>query len=314
MPDEDERDRPSPLAVRLSQLVREFREERSWSKEDLADESGLHRTHIGLVERGERGLSVESAERIAAAFGLSLSDFIALGERDQAAAETVGQPHAWPLRHPDPKFCLNEGEIKRRLGLSCEWVLKAIDSTYAILDSIDERLAQTGGPVLAGLVELANLSAMIGNMLGAGLAHASDGKYVRNRPHTYPDLLPQHRKLPEIELKTALETNSPKGHLPKPGLHLTFRYVLGDRDGTYRLGKDGRGDTAWIWEARIGELTADDFSISNTEGDSGKTAVIKGPSFDAMPVVYYDEAKCPYKRGRVVRRYEDSPRASSLLE
>lgn len=31
----------------------------------------------------------------------------------------------------------------------------------------------------------------------------------------------------------------------------------------------------WIWEARMGFLNEDDFSISNTPGDPERTAVIK---------------------------------------
>jgi transcriptional regulator with XRE-family HTH domain len=282
---------PSELTVRLADIVRELRQGRRWSLEDLADESGLHRTHLGLVERGERRLSITSAEQVARAFGVSLSAFVALGES------------SWRPRIADPALCLHEDEIRRRVGLECDWVSGAIEATYATLDSIDERLTQVGSPVLAKLVELANLSAMIGNILGAGLASASRGLYVRNRPHAYPDLIPTDKALPPIELKMALETNTPKGHLPKAGLHVTFRYVLGDRDGNYSIGKDHRGDTAWIWEARLGELAEGDFSFSNTEGDSGKTAVIKSTSFDEMPVVYYDEMKCPYKRGRKPRAF-----------
>ena len=47
--------------------VRELREERGWSQEALADAAGLHRTHISLIERGQRAVRLETIESLAIA-------------------------------------------------------------------------------------------------------------------------------------------------------------------------------------------------------------------------------------------------------
>jgi hypothetical protein len=180
-------------------------------------------------------------------------------------------------------------------GLTGEMVALAIDSAYHTLDLIDEQMREQGSVPIAELVELANLSSMLGNLLGSGLAGASEGSYVRNGPHKYPDLLPRRDGLPGLEVKTALETNRPKGHLAKAGTYLTFRYVL-IRDGEYVRGKATRGDTVAVWEVRFGELFDEDFALSNTEGDSGKTAVVKKEAFDRMELVYFDQGLLPYAR------------------
>jgi hypothetical protein len=174
--------------------------------------------------------------------------------------------------------------------------MAALLSAYEILDLIDEQLLARGADPLSQTVELANLSSMLGNLLGAGLADASNGRYKRNRPHAYPDLLPESFGLLAIEIKTALETNKPKGHLPKPGFYVTFRYVFGDRDENFVIGKEHRGDTVWIWECRVGDLAEEDFDLSNTPGDSGKTAVIRTESFKRMSRVLYVPSLLPYKR------------------
>lgn len=64
-------------------------------------------------------------------------------------------------------------------------VLKgSIVHTYETLDMIDQNLVSRGSQKLSSLVELANLSSIVGNLLGTGCAEYSQGTYYRNKPHT----------------------------------------------------------------------------------------------------------------------------------
>lgn len=47
--------------------VRKMREGLGWSQEELASRSGLHRTYVGAIERGERNVSVLNVRRLAEA-------------------------------------------------------------------------------------------------------------------------------------------------------------------------------------------------------------------------------------------------------
>lgn len=58
--------------------VRKFRETRGLSQERLAQLSGLHRTYIGAVERGERNITLLNAQRIALALDLTLAELVRL--------------------------------------------------------------------------------------------------------------------------------------------------------------------------------------------------------------------------------------------
>ncbi len=173
-------------------------------------------------------------------------------------------------------------------------LLDGAAEAYRLVDSID----QTLGVHLAELVELANLSAMIGNLLATGIVRSSGGVFERAGAHKYQDLRGTAAGACNIEVKVALETNRPKGHLPKAGHYLTARYVLVQEDGTFQ--RSIRGVVPYIWEIRLGHLELSDFSVSNTDGDSGKTAVVSTQGMRKLRLLYFDEHYCPFAN---VRRY-----------
>ena len=51
------------------------------SKEALAQASGLHQTYIGLIERGLRNPTLDTAHALANALGVPLSELIVQAER-----------------------------------------------------------------------------------------------------------------------------------------------------------------------------------------------------------------------------------------
>jgi transcriptional regulator with XRE-family HTH domain len=67
---------PSDVCVEVGKRIRELRKKRGWRQLDLAEHSGVHEVHISDLERGKREVGLRNLAALAAAFGLSLSEFL----------------------------------------------------------------------------------------------------------------------------------------------------------------------------------------------------------------------------------------------
>lgn len=60
------------LLINFGKHVKSLRQESKLSQEELAYKAGLHRTYIGMIERGEKNITLINIEKIANAFDISL--------------------------------------------------------------------------------------------------------------------------------------------------------------------------------------------------------------------------------------------------
>jgi len=60
----------------FGKVLREIREEHSFSQEELGFESGYHRTYISLLERGKKSPSLNTLFQLAAALAVSPSEIL----------------------------------------------------------------------------------------------------------------------------------------------------------------------------------------------------------------------------------------------
>jgi len=65
---------PRSVKSRFGSRLRQFREERGYSQEELAERAGLHRNYVGGVERGERNVGLENIVKLARAVSVKPSD------------------------------------------------------------------------------------------------------------------------------------------------------------------------------------------------------------------------------------------------
>src|SRR5579872_6630179 len=95
-----------------------------------------------------------------------------------------------------------------KCGLTPEMLFAGIEYVHRTLDIIDTKLIEVDSPRLSSLVELANLSTIIGNLLGTGIVKASNQTFERAGPHKYQDLRATNNNPDDhVEIKVALAKN-----------------------------------------------------------------------------------------------------------
>ena len=62
--------------VKIGSKIRELRTARGFSQEGIADASGMGRTYMGRVERGEQNISIQNLIQIAFALNVELNELI----------------------------------------------------------------------------------------------------------------------------------------------------------------------------------------------------------------------------------------------
>lgn len=263
------------LQPELGNRIKKLRLKAGISQDELANKVKLHRTAIQKIEMGEREPSLANASAICDSLNVPIQELT----------------KSMPIREATGMFFDIPTDF---VGFSKAIIKQGIEGVYSVLDVIDFELSSRSVDKMSALLELANLSAMVGNVIGSALASASNGVWVRNGPHKFPDLVRKDGSNRGVEIKVALEKNTPKGHLPKAGLHLSVRYVLTHSGKGFKFISGKRGDSVSIWEVKCGYLSESDFNISNTPGDSGKTANFSSEAFQKMKVVYFDKNLCPY--------------------
>jgi transcriptional regulator with XRE-family HTH domain len=82
----------SLASERFGAVIRELRKSRGWSQERLAADAALNRSYMGEIERAHAIPTLATAEKLAHALAVPLSDLISRCESSGGLATT--DPHA----------------------------------------------------------------------------------------------------------------------------------------------------------------------------------------------------------------------------
>jgi len=64
------------ILIRFGKKVREERLKKGLSQEDLASKAGVHRTYIGMIERGEKNITLVTIKKVAMALDLRITQLL----------------------------------------------------------------------------------------------------------------------------------------------------------------------------------------------------------------------------------------------
>ncbi len=93
------------LLILLGKRVHDLRAAKGWSQEEFAHVSGLHRTYIGQIERGEKNISFGNLSKISSVLGVTLSELLA--DLEDGAPIPVGKRQ--------PEFPGNGSDAARKI-------------------------------------------------------------------------------------------------------------------------------------------------------------------------------------------------------
>jgi len=79
------------LETSLGDQIRSERYRKNFSQLSLSEKCGLHRSYIGLIERGEKNITVINCMKIANALGISLSELIARSEASLSSRDCLAE-------------------------------------------------------------------------------------------------------------------------------------------------------------------------------------------------------------------------------
>ena len=61
------------LSQNFGEIIKELRKEKEISQEELGFRANLHRTYIGMIERGEKNITLENIEKLSKGLDVSMT-------------------------------------------------------------------------------------------------------------------------------------------------------------------------------------------------------------------------------------------------
>lgn len=66
------------LSIKFGKRIRELRQSLYLSQEVLAERAGVHRTYVGMIERGEKNITLSNISKFADALEVTIDELMRL--------------------------------------------------------------------------------------------------------------------------------------------------------------------------------------------------------------------------------------------
>jgi transcriptional regulator with XRE-family HTH domain len=121
------------LLILLGKRVHDLRAAKKWSQEEFAHVSGLHRTYIGQIERGEKNISFGNLVKVAGALGVTAAELLSALDANGVSAGLPKRPsESGPRAAAASRRALNIQKLVKQLQVQ----RKAMDRTMTLLEEV----------------------------------------------------------------------------------------------------------------------------------------------------------------------------------
>ncbi len=77
----------SEITIALGKKIRLLRQSRGWTQEMLAEYADLHVSYVVLLEKGSSRATIETLDKLAAAFNISIADLVSSLDNSKEASK-----------------------------------------------------------------------------------------------------------------------------------------------------------------------------------------------------------------------------------
>jgi transcriptional regulator with XRE-family HTH domain len=236
----------SEFKVALGKLIIALRADLRLSQEQLALESGIDRTRMGEIERGEANPTIDTLSKIATTLGQTLGSLIIQAE------DREGDVGGSPAPTVNPAYIDRGVQLPR--GLTHDQLIMGLNRALALLDQLG--LNPDAGDIQANIY-----SGAVSNIVTKALAEVSD--FVQNKDTAHPDLYNPTLEAADADWGLEMKaTNQPgkgaESHNPGEGWFMVVVYKVVD------------GQTQII-QVEVAPLTIDDWSVHERAPESKRT-------------------------------------------
>jgi len=69
-------DKKREILIKFGEKIREERHKKGLSQEELASKANVHRTYIGMIERGEKNITLVNIKKVARALDIPINQLL----------------------------------------------------------------------------------------------------------------------------------------------------------------------------------------------------------------------------------------------
>ena len=281
--------------TRIGRQLRELRESRSLSQEQVAERSGITYQYLSAVENGRENFTVGVLEAVTEVLGVKLPVLVSGAFANQVATQE------FPVIN---RAFLRKG-VPLPPNLTSKHIEAALNDTQRIVRLLNATLLEAGSRPLPSYIQGNNFSGIVSNILCDCFDLLTP--YKHNSHHRYPDLVCRDAKgktVAGLEIKSTIKAGKGgESHNGHSGWHLIACFEVTQKTGDVLFTHvmlaplKGHNEKDSDWKYLGSKVNA----ITGSQRTETYTTTLKGNTKLRDGSVYLDASRISFKRWKQER-------------